>query len=259
MKFNYYQKMFKRFKKTKIELCEKNHMLNDPFHIEANTKSIEEINKRPLRSDVINFLLSVLGKADTKYLEIGVRNPKDNFNKINCFEKYSVDPGFEFGANPVDFKMTSDEFFNQIRNGDILKRDFKFDVIFIDGLHLANQVENDIINSLEHINDNGFIVLHDCNPPSEFHARESYSYWISPAGDYWNGTTWKAFFKYRQNKELYSCCIDTDWGIGIISKKVNLGNPTVIKNPYYEYLILDKNRSESLNLIDFEDFKESLK
>mgnify|MGYP003381534756 CR=1 FL=1 len=34
-------------------------------------------------------------------------------------QKYSVDPGVEFKENPVDFKMTSDDFFQKITNGTI--------------------------------------------------------------------------------------------------------------------------------------------
>jgi hypothetical protein len=60
------------------------------------------------------FLLSVLNR-ETTYLEIGVRNPEDNVNKINATNKYSVDPGLEYKLNPVDFKMTSDSFFEQLR------------------------------------------------------------------------------------------------------------------------------------------------
>lgn len=154
--------------------------------------------------------------------------------------------------------MTSDDFFKQIKNGSILSEDIKFDVIFIDGLHLAEQVERDIKNSLNHIKNDGFIVLHDCNPPTEFHSRESFSYYMSPAKYYWNGTTWKAFFKFRQDSDFFSCCINSDWGIGVITKNIDLGNPTIIKNPYYEYYILNENRIDSLNLIDFEVFKSKL-
>lgn len=247
--------MLKKYKEIKNRYNIGCRFLNDAYNIESNIKSQEEINKKPLRSEIINFLLDSLGKDGTKYLEIGVRNPEDNFNKICSAKKISVDPGIEFKTNPVDYKMTSDEFFNQIRNGEILSRDIKFDVIFIDGLHLAEQVERDINNSLHHIQDNGFIVLHDCNPPTEFHSRESFSYYISPAKYFWNGTTWKAFFKFRQNRELYSCCINSDWGVGVISKNIDLGKPTTVQNPFYEYHVLNENRNESLNLIDYEVFK----
>lgn len=151
-------------------------------------------------------------------MEIGVRFPEENFIKIQANTKYGVDPGIENKENPVDFKLTSDDFFNQLRNGKILNPQFKFDVIFIDGLHLADQVDRDIINSLEFIHNDGFIVLHDCNPPTEFHALESHDYKLSPAKGYWNGTTWKAFFKWRQNNSVFSCCIDTDWGIEFYQK-----------------------------------------
>ncbi|WP_026935500.1 class I SAM-dependent methyltransferase [Christiangramia echinicola] len=230
---------------------------NDSYHILGDKLNYVELSKTPLRSQIINFLLELMGK-DAKYLEIGVRFPEQNFDKISSSNKYGVDPGLENKSNPVDFKLTSDEFFKRLREGKILDRSIKFDVIFIDGLHLADQVDRDIRNALDFLNDNGFILVHDCNPPSVFHTNEIQEYKLSPAKGFWNGTTWKAFFKYRQQNDLYSCCIDTDWGIGIISKKNKIGEPTGVKNPFFEYKILEKNRKESLNLISFEEFKKRL-
>ncbi|MEY3501642.1 MAG: hypothetical protein RL308_3315, partial [Bacteroidota bacterium] len=166
--------------------------INDSYNIATKELNNIEVTKSPLRTDVINFLLSSI-KRENLYLEIGVRNPADNFNKINATIKYSVDPGLEFKENPVDFVLTSDQFFDHLRNGKVLTKDILFDVIFIDGLHTAYQVDRDIKNALEFIKDDGFIVLHDCNPPSEWHARETYNFDLSPARQYWNGTTWKAF------------------------------------------------------------------
>jgi predicted O-methyltransferase YrrM len=40
----------------------------------------------------------------------------------------------------------------------------KFDFIYIDGLHTYEQVKNDILNYLPHINKNGFISGHDYQP-----------------------------------------------------------------------------------------------
>src|SRR5690606_27460848 len=105
----------------------------------------------------------------TRYLEIGVRNPQANFDKIRASEKYGVDPGIEFEDNPVNFKMTSDAFFAQLSAGECLSPEIRFDVIFIDGLHTADQVERDIRNSLRYLADTGFVVAHDCNPPTEYH------------------------------------------------------------------------------------------
>ena len=50
--------------------------------------------------------------------------------------------------------MTSDEYFLKIKDTGI-----KFDIIFIDGLHLDYQVNLDLKNSLKHLSENGFIVI----------------------------------------------------------------------------------------------------
>ncbi|WP_223549290.1 class I SAM-dependent methyltransferase [Aestuariivivens sp. NBU2969] len=233
-------------------------ILIDDFHLEGSKKTEEEKNKKIKRFEVINFILKTF-KEDTTYLEIGVRDPEDNFNKIMAVNKYSVDPGIENVKNPVDFKLTSDSFFDNLEQGLLLYKEIKFHVVFIDGMHRANQVERDIDNALKYLTEDGFIVLHDCNPPTEFHARENYDYKLSPAQQYWNGTVWKAFFKFRQRNDYYSCCIDSDWGIGVISKYVDLGIPTGVNNPFFEYAIFNKKRKESLNLISFEKFKSKFK
>ena len=224
------------------------------YHINVPRLSEIELEKRPLRFDIINYLLSQKQEKETVYLEIGVRNPNDNFNRINANVKYSVDPGVEYKINPVDFKMESDSFFEALENGDLLFPSIKFDVIFIDGLHLAEQVERDIKNALKYIKDDGFIILHDCNPPTEYHAREEYCYDLSPAQYCWNGTTWKAFVNFRKRKDYFSCCVDSDWGLGIISKKIKFGISNKIENNFYEYSIFNLNRKECLNLISFEEF-----
>jgi len=227
--------------------------LNDPYIIKTVGKSYFEASKSPKRTDIINFLLS-LRQSETHYLEIGVRNPEDNFNHIKASNKYGVDPGIEFKSNPVDFRMTSDIFFKKLFKNEVLSNNIKFDVIFIDGLHFAEQVDRDITNALNCIKEDGFIVLHDCNPPTEWHAREISSY-CNPVGGYWNGTTWKAFFKWRCNPSVRTCCIDTDWGVGIISRKHEIGRNVEPENQFFEFNIFDNNRKNNLNLVDFETFK----
>lgn len=238
--------------REKIALADK--YLADSYHANCAELSKKEFSKTPFRYDIINFLIDTL-RRDTTYLEIGVRVPAQNFDKINATKKYSVDPGVERVHNPVDFPVTSDEFFRKIDHGEILSKDLKFDVIFIDGLHLAEQVERDIDNALRYLKEDGFIVMHDCNPPTEFHARETFEYTLGPSGGQWNGTTWKAFFKARKRTDIFSCCIDTDWGVGIISQKINFGDPSPVTNNYFEYKILEKERKKSLNLVSFEEFE----
>ncbi len=213
------------------------------------------MQKKFSRTEIINFILSQFSE-ETCYLEIGIRNPEDNFNHIKANRKYSVDPGVEFRENPVDFKLTSDDFFEELNQNKILFSGIKFDVIFIDGLHLAEQVDRDIANSLNYIKDDGFIVLHDCNPPTEWHSRYEYHYHKTPATVYWNGTTWKAFLKWRFNSTIQSCCIDSDWGVGILSKTRPIGKSIDKRNQFYEFNELMANRVDYLNLIDFVDFKK---
>ena len=245
------------FIKSKIFIFVGKHILKHPDFIIAPKKSAIEINSKFKRSDVINKIISTKTNK-TYYLEIGVRNPEDNFNKIKANVKYSVDPGIECKTNKADFKFTSDDFFRHLDKGEILSREIKFDVIFIDGLHLAEQVEKDINNSLRFLKDDGFIVIDDCNPPTEWHSRESHNFNFTPAQGYWNGTTWKAFLKKRFDKNLYSCCVDTNWGIGIISKNNKIGESISNTNIYFEYQELDKNRKQYLNLITFDDFVKLL-
>lgn len=232
-------------------------VITSSHYADAERLNKQEYHKLPSRTVLINFLLSSMGR-DTTYLEIGVRNPDHNYSHIRSHKKYSVDPGVEFEANPVDFKLTSDDFFEQLRSAKILTPDTKFDVIFVDGLHLADQVDRDIENALDFVEHDGFVVLHDCNPPTEWHAREEFYYHLSPAELAWNGTTWKAFYKWRTNSTVYSCCVDTDYGVGIISKKRSIGNSMAQRNPFYEYKVLAANRAEHLGLISFGELQQRL-
>ena len=115
---NIKEKMIFANKKKQEELQKKINLadsyLDNSFHKLGAIKNKIEDQKSPLRTEIINFLIKSLDKS-VKYLEIGVRNPDDNFNKITAEEKYSVDPGYENSDNNVDFKMTSDEFFTKNR------------------------------------------------------------------------------------------------------------------------------------------------
>lgn len=226
-------------------------VLWDPYFRAGYQANRAESCKRPLRTEIINLLLAQSDGA-TRYLEIGVWDPDRNFNHIVADEKYGVDPGFERKENRASFKMTSDEFYELLSEGKVLDREVRFDVIFIDGLHHAEQVDRDIRNSLRFVKDDGFVVLHDCNPPTEWHARESYYCFSTPAGGVWNGTAWKAFLKRRFDPSLNSCCVDTDWGVGILSRERPLGSSIEVTNEFFEFNDFSENRGKYLNLISFE-------
>ncbi len=151
------------------------------------------------RSNLINYLIGLYGYRS--YLEIGVDNGM-NFERVNCAYKIGVDPSDNY--DKITFNITSDEFFAQ--NND------KFDIVFIDGLHVSDQVVKDIANSLDVLNPLGTIVMHDCLPNSEFaQSRER-------LGDHWNGDVWKAFAHYRQNPDLVMFTANTDQGLGVIKR-----------------------------------------
>ena len=179
------------------------------------------------RTSIINHLIKK--NNFKKYLEIGVRKG-NNFNKIEIDFKIAVDPNPLFEHKNL-IKTTSDNFFK--------KNTTSFDLIFIDGLHLEKQVDMDIKNSLNFISKNGYILLHDCNPPTKFHQRENYE--IEGKFPAWNGTVWRSFAKLRiADPSLSMFCVDCDWGIGIIFKKKS--KPHIYEgNLTYEYLkIIEK-------------------
>ena len=105
------------------------------------------------------------------YLEIGVQNPENNFDKIKAKMKFGVDPD-ESINHPMIYTGTSDEYFTGY--------DTIHDLIFIDGLHHADQVKRDFENSLRYLSDNGYIVIHDVLPENESGTivpRETKQWW----------------------------------------------------------------------------------
>ena len=142
--------------------------------------------------------------------------------------------------------MTSDDFFNALKPED------KFDIIFIDGSHLEMQVDKDIENSIKHLKENGTIILHDCNPPSEYHAKENI-YFGAPIFGEWNGTVYKSLVKIRSKRnDLTLTTVDTDFGVGILTKEPS----ETIKNHSDTWEFFDTNRKEILNLITPKQFEK---
>ncbi len=190
------------------------------------------------RTAIINHLIHKY--AFENYLEIGVRDGR-NFDKVLVKKKIGVDP---YPTKKIEglHKATSDSFFNKNKN--------LFDIIFIDGLHLEHQVDKDIEGSLASLSKGGFIIMHDCNPPTEFHQRENYK--VDNKFPPWNGTVWKSFAKLRTNNPgLVMCCVDCDWGVGVIKK----GSSSCFKHSgVLNFNFLEYNRVNLLNLISVKNF-----
>jgi hypothetical protein len=195
------------------------------------------------RADLLNHLITV--NDYRTYLEIGVRDPTLNFDKVRAPDKQSVDPA-PLGA--AAFKMTSDAFFSH------LAADARYDLVFVDGLHLADQVERDVANALAHLNPAGTIVLHDVNPLSRDAQTDDYD-----GAKRWNGTVWKAWAKLRATAaDLSMCVVDMDEGCGVIRR----GSQTLWPLPTLDYAALDysylrRHRRKLLNLVPPSTFFEA--
>jgi len=152
-----------------------------------------------IRTEVIQRMIDFRGFKT--YLEIGsYRN--ENVKNLKIDRKITVDPDPDAYAN---YQMTSDQYFDE--------NDEKFDIIFIDGLHEHSQVWRDIRNSLEHLNPNGVIVMHDCMPKSE-----KMQVWDNKShqSEEWTGDTWKAYYKAYGELSYKVYVVDTDYGCGVI-------------------------------------------
>jgi hypothetical protein len=198
-------------------------------------------NDATKRYHVINYLISKYGLSN--YLEIGVLKG-DNIRKVNAPNKDGVDPGAERHIAPeVNYKMTSDDFFDSIKNDD----QKIYDIIFIDGLHHADQVRKDIYNAVRHLTPGGFILMHDCNPIS-------YESQLVPRKTIvWNGDPWKAFVEFKGMHPNIQCCVvDCDYGVGVIRIHHHLKKQNFLVPEWNEF---DQNRKHYLNLVTWDEFK----
>ncbi len=221
------------------------HIRNQGFAVDTSMEFIDgyfthSVCYRSLggldRVGIINSYIERFGyKA---YLEIGCgfsgKTHTNAFDRVRCEKKTSVDPN-----HPSDYQMTSDKFFEQC--------DSTYDIIFIDGLHTAEQVLIDVDNALKHLAPNGHILLHDCNPIEEIvqlrHPKTD--------NEVWCGDVWKAMAKMRMSRDdLSPHVIDRDFGVGVIHK----GGQTI----YHEDLPLEKLTWEYLeeNRVDLLQLRE---
>lgn len=213
-------------------------------------------------------------KAKVNYFEIGVQTGFCFF-KIKADNKIAVDPNFiiklknkikAYLRNTSNFRnrffeLTSDDFFSQ--QSSFIKNIGGIDVIFIDGLHLYEQVVTDIENSLKFLNPGGVILVHDCNPLTANAAVRAYTSeevaaMNLPGYDYiWNGDVFKTIIKLRSTRpDLDIKVINADHGVGIIRR----GDPenkltlTSAQADEFTYEELIKDRVSYLNLKEPEYF-----
>ena len=176
-------------------------LINKFYHLIFSEKFSKRINFNFDKRNRIDLIKYVIKKKDYKnYLEIGCHD-NEVFDKIKI-KKIGVDP-----VSGGNYKGTSEKFFKENRK--------KFDCIFIDGLHEYSQVKRDILNSIEILNKDGIIILHDCLPPSISHHR------IPRTRYNWNGDVWKAIVEARTWEHVDTYTVMSDQGLGLIKKEKN--------------------------------------
>lgn len=149
------------------------------------------------RTQIIQSLIDANGYKS--YLEIGLGDGS-NFMAIKCDIKDAVDP-----APLVDLgeRMTSDAFFKIVNRS--------YDLIFLDGNHVARQVERDVINAWKFTNLGGMILMHDIKPHNELMQR------VPRQSKQWTGDVWRVWSGLKKTK-LRLEYIEEEYGMGVIHK-----------------------------------------
>lgn len=208
------------------------------------------------RTELAQRLLAFFSQG--RYLEIGIRRG-DNLSRVHAPRKVGVDPVPRTAELRRHLKphlrhmtihaRTSDDFFATNQE--------QFDVIFIDGLHLYEQVIKDISNAFNCLTPNGFIMMHDCLPETPENATREYHEGA------WNGDVWKAIHQVQRDyPQIAHAVVDCDWGLGLLWRKDPSAFPVDIP---LDQSIMDmgfedysEHRAASFNVIQPADLEEYL-
>lgn len=192
-------------------------------------------------TQLLNYLAETFNLQS--YLEIGVQNPVNNFDKIKCKVKYGCDPNVKSGGNEI-VAATSDEFFGWNHGS-------PFNLIFIDGLHHADQVKRDFENSLKCLTDNGFIVIHDTLP-----EKEEYTH-VPRDSKMWNGDVYKFACTLGNYPGINFCTLNIDHGCTVVWRTQN-NNPCCISS-IENWAEFQQHKKHLLRITPIEIFKEFLR
>jgi predicted O-methyltransferase YrrM len=152
-------------------------------------------------TDIVNFMVAFLHLES--FLEIGFTG-EDHLAGVIAPIRQAV------GTHGATFAVSSDEFFSRALGVD------QYDVIFVDGWHEEAQCQRDIEHASARLSTQGWIVVHDTNPPTEWHQRAAKEF---EPGSEWNGAAWKAVVRFqRDHPEWTVSTIDVDWGCTLIRR-----------------------------------------
>jgi hypothetical protein len=119
-----------------------------------------------ISSERINKLLRNI--EGSSYLEVGVQVGK-TFHKVHADHKVAVDPKFLFDVDQsreiyphcIYHEVTSDQYFSENM------RSARYDLIFLDGLHVHNQTYRDFCNAIECLSGKQSIIVIDDTFPND--------------------------------------------------------------------------------------------
>jgi len=171
----------------------KNNTVNNFFDYEKSP-----YNRLSLISLAISQTMMKKGYENCNYLEIGCFDNK-------AFDTIPLPLEQKIGVDPLrggTHRMTSDVFF--------LKNKKKFDVIFIDGLHSYDQCSKDCTNSINFLNEDGIIILHDMMPRHKTEESPKFS-----------GDVWKVAFELCQSENVKFVIANIDQGVGLLKITTN--------------------------------------
>jgi hypothetical protein len=198
------------------------------------------------------------------YLEIGVFLGKVFFF-VRAPRKIAVDPAFRFGFyrkfkrifKEVSnlwakfYEKTSDDFFATEAARLFARK--KIGVCLVDGMHEYDFALRDVENALNYLQQDGVIIMHDCNPATPEEAI-SFEAWKSiDFKSNWNGDVWKTIVHLRSLRDdINVFVLDCDQGLGVVTfgkpeKKLNFTEQQIRS---FSYEDLAANRKEWLNLKD---------
>lgn len=175
-------------------LCEAVRQTNPGFSetqlVLSQCDAQEQLRDNKEYYDLLNIAHTVL--KPKVYVEIGVSNGKSLALAREKTIAIGIDPlTAELGSlvftspenMPKLYKMTSDLFFNSVDIKSAMEHSY-FDMAFIDGLHIFEQVLRDFINLEKYASHDSVVFIHDCLPVNIQAAeriRQS-AFWI---GDVW--------------------------------------------------------------------------
>jgi len=217
------------------------------------------------RSELLNALIAHYDYRS--YLEIGIRDPRLNYDRVKIPSKVGVEPSRsikEPRSNIVG--TTSDTFFEMFPT-------MTFDLVFIDGDHSYGQTTRDIDNSVAHLIPGGTVVVHDVNPLHETHQGtgkhlgrtevnpcslgmvEAWKAWVDARTAFNSATV-----IVRDDIDAPSDCgVIQPWNMKLFVLATTEETPEdlVLELPE-DYAAFDAHRGHWLNLMTWEEMKECL-